>query len=67
MTQLKRGNLVRILTHTRLDDYLKNTEQAFVGTVVECRHKTNAYKIFAVNNPFAKEPYWISGDKLELL
>jgi hypothetical protein len=64
--KLKKGDIVKIVSNTKFDEMLKENF-AFVGTVLECRHKTNAYLVFPANSPFYDEPYWTDGKHLEKL
>lgn len=58
----KKGDLVKILTHTKLDKLA-----SFVGTVLQCRYKTDAYFIAPANSPFTVEPYWLAGSQLRVI
>lgn len=58
----KKGDLVKILTHTKLDKLA-----SFVGTVLQCRYKTDAYFILPANSPFTDLPYWVGGYQLQVL
>lgn len=60
--RIKKGDLVKILTLTTLDKFSN-----FVGTVLECRYKTDAYFILPANSPFTAQPYWLAGDQLRVL
>lgn len=64
--RIKKGDLVNILTGTKLDKILKDKNASFVGTVLECRYKTDAYLVFPANGPFIFEPYWTEGYRLEV-
>jgi hypothetical protein len=65
--QFKRGDLVKILTHTKMDALLKKKNICFLATIIECRYKTDAYKVFPANSPFTEEAYWVGGYQLELV
>lgn len=60
--QYKKGDLVKIVTGTRLDGIVN-----FVGTVLQCRYKTDAYYILPANSPFTTLPYWVGGYQIEPL
>lgn len=60
--RLKKGDLVKILTHTKLDKFSN-----FIGTVLQCRYKTDVYCILPANSPFTIEPYWLDGGALQVL
>jgi len=64
-TKFHKGDLVRFKTNTALDALIKKVDFSFIGTVLECRHKTNAYYVCPWNSPFTVDPYWISGHQLE--
>ena len=60
--RIKKGDLVKILTLTTLDKFSN-----FVGTVLECRYKTDVYFIAPANSPFTVEPYWRPGSQLRVI
>ena len=62
-----KGDLVKIVTNTKLDKMLERKKITFMGTVLECRYKTDAYRILPANSPFTTEPYWVDGSSLAVL
>ena len=67
MQRPKRGDLVKIFITPKFDKLLKNAGVMFVGTVLECRYKTDAYYILPANSPLTTEPYWIAGSMVEVV
>lgn len=65
--RINKGDLVKIVTNTKFDTMLSKKNVTFLGTVLECRYKTDAYRIAPANSPFTTEPYWVSGSNLEVL
>ena len=67
MNRIHRGDLVKVITNTKFDKMLENKKILFLATVLECRYKTDAYRILPANSPFTTEAYWIEGTNLEVL
>ena len=67
MQRPRRGDLVKIFINQSFDKMLRKNNITFMGTVLECRYKTNAYRILPANSPFTTEPYWIDGSNLQVL
>lgn len=59
---IKKGDLVKILTLSRLDECID-----YVATVLQCRYKVDAYLILPANSPFTTAPYWLAGTNLKVL
>lgn len=64
--RFKKGDLVKIVTNTKLDVLMKKSGLTIFATVLECRYKTDAYRILPANNPLTSEAYWIGGDNIEV-
>ena len=67
MHRIHKGDLVKVITNTKFDKMLENKKILFLATVLECRYKTDAYRILPANSPFTTEAYWIEGTNLEVL
>ena len=67
MNRIHRGDLVKVITNTKFDKMLERKKILFLATVLECRYKTDAYRILPANSPFTTEAYWIEGTNLEVL
>lgn len=63
----QKGDLVQMVLTPAARKFFKNAGITFVATVLQCRHKTNAYYILPANSPLTTEPYWVSGDLIEVL
>lgn len=64
---IKRGDLVRVLTLTPLDRLMGEQGKNFIATVLECRYKSDRYRIVPWNSPISGDSYWIEGRKLTVL
>jgi len=66
-TRIIVGDLVKIVTGTKLDVMLSERNASVIATVIACRHKVNVYRVWPANSPFTKDPYWVGGGSLELV
>lgn len=52
-TKLKQGTLVEITTsNPMIADQLKKKNITVIGTVLNCRYKSDIYFVYSPNNPF---------------
>ncbi len=67
--KFKQGQLVEITTSNPIiAEQLKKKGITVLGTVLNCRHKSDVYYVYSPNNPFGGAgSYWYTGNDLKPL